>query len=224
MEDQQNNQNLPIYTPPAQNAPTSSSSIPQQETKVETFPQEPPPEQPIQNQSQPPANPAGSFPVHETPPPPPPPPSAPLNSFGPLEPENKGFPLKIALISLLITIIAGAGVFLFVQNKKTLTEKQKPSSSYCQTVKVYDSKWGILSTDQLSQLKTGDKVILAVKGQTSSGSFDKARFSINGQISAETAKRKADTGEFYMEYAIPEQVANFQIEGEIHHNSFGWIK
>lgn len=96
-------------------------------------------------------------------------------------------------------------------------------SASCNTVIAYDKDWKQLNNQQLSQLKPGDVVRFSVGGITSSGSFDKARFTINGVQRPETTKLRPNTSEFYDEYTIPSDVTSFEVKAQIHHNQLGWI-
>jgi hypothetical protein len=81
----------------------------------------------------------------------------------------------------------------------------------------------LLTQEQLNNLKSGNKVRFAVSGSASEGTFDKARFTVNGiQRSSVTAK-KPGTEEYFDEYEIPEGVANFNIDAQVHHSSLGWF-
>jgi hypothetical protein len=96
-------------------------------------------------------------------------------------------------------------------------------SAECGTVIAYDDNWATLSAAQLKSLKAGDTVRFAVSGTASSGFFDKARFTINGQQQPETNSKKPGTEEFYMEYEIPEGLINFNVNAQVHHSSLGWF-
>ena len=96
-------------------------------------------------------------------------------------------------------------------------------SAKCLNVKVYDASWNALSSDDLKNLSPGDTVRFAVAGEATSGSFDKARFSLNNSSLGETSNKKPGTQEFYVEYEIPENITNFSVKGEVHHSELGWI-
>src|SRR3972149_6211544 len=96
-------------------------------------------------------------------------------------------------------------------------------SARCLNVKAYDANWNVLSSDDLKNLSPGNTVRFAVAGEATSGSFDKARFSLNNSSLGETSNKKPGTQEFYVEYEIPENVTDFQVKGEVHHSELGWI-
>lgn len=81
----------------------------------------------------------------------------------------------------------------------------------CQNIKLY--KGGTQVTD-LSTLRAGDDVVLAVKGNMSPA---KAHFRVNGSSWTETTTQNAG-GEFTWSYTIPEGVTDFVIEGEVFTN------
>lgn len=92
----------------------------------------------------------------------------------------------------------------------------------CLNIRAFDTNWTELTTAQLSQLKAGDKVRFAVGGTASGGSFDKAKFKINGVERAEVTGKKPDSQEFFDEYTLPAGVTTFTINAQIHHSSLGW--
>lgn len=92
--------------------------------------------------------------------------------------------------------------------------------AFCSIVRVYNSSWEVLEQSQLSNLKPGDQIYLAVLGEGEG--IDKARFRINSGNWIETEEKRPNTGEFYIAFTIPEGVADFNIEAEIHHPDQGW--
>lgn len=94
-------------------------------------------------------------------------------------------------------------------------------SAKCNEVKAYDLEGNIMTPGQLSKLDPGDEVIFAVSGQASSGTFSKARFTVNNVLLGETDAE--NSGEFYLEYTIPQSVTTFTVKGEVFHSSLGWI-
>ena len=92
----------------------------------------------------------------------------------------------------------------------------------CLNIRAFDTNWTELTTAQLPQLKAGDKVRFAVGGTASGGSFDKAKFKINGVERAEVTGKRPDSQEFFDEYTIPAGVTTFTINAQIHHASLGW--
>ena len=91
----------------------------------------------------------------------------------------------------------------------------------CYNVKAFDTEWNSITT--LSSLVAGDVVRFTVSGNTNSGSFSKARFTINGTLRSEVSAKRPGTEEFYDEYTIPEGVTTFTINAEIYHSSLGWF-
>lgn len=104
-------------------------------------------------------------------------------------------------------------------------EEPPPSgtSASCGEVKAYDTAWNLLSQAQLSALDSGSKVRFAVSGTASSGSFDKAKFIVNGTDLGETSLKKPSTEEFYSEYTIPTNVTSFTVGAQVHHSELGWF-
>lgn len=96
-------------------------------------------------------------------------------------------------------------------------------SAVCNEVKIYDIDWNLLTSSELSDLNTGDVIKFAVSGTTNDGSFDKARFSINGAGPLETSTKRTGTEEYYIEYTIPSGVVDFGVSVQVHHSSLDWI-
>ena len=92
----------------------------------------------------------------------------------------------------------------------------------CLNIRAFDTNWTELTIAQLAQLKAGDKVRFAVGGTASGGSFDKAKFKINGVERPEVTGKRPDSQEYFDEYTLPEGVTTFTINAQIHHSSLGW--
>jgi hypothetical protein len=89
-------------------------------------------------------------------------------------------------------------------------------TAQCSAVAAYDTNWAPLTVAQLSALKPGDKVRFTVTGTTSSGSFDQARFTINGALQAAVTGKRPNSADFFEEYTIPAGVTNFTVTAQIH--------
>lgn len=96
-------------------------------------------------------------------------------------------------------------------------------SAQCQAIKVYDTSWTQLTTAQLSALTVGTTIRLAVSGTATTGTIDKAQFTVNGVALPETTTKKPSSNEFYSEYVIPTTVTSFTITAKIHHSTLGWF-
>ena len=107
---------------------------------------------------------------------------------------------------------------------KTPTPPPPPGgpTAQCLNIKAYDTNWTELTSAQLAQIKVGDTVRFTVAGQASSGSFDKARFKINGVQRPEVTGKRPATEEYFDEYTIPEGITTFTINAQIHHATLGW--
>jgi hypothetical protein len=90
-------------------------------------------------------------------------------------------------------------------------------TAQCSATKAYDTSFNLLTSTQLAALQPGDHVRFAVTGTTSSGTFDKARFTINGVLRPDVITKVPATGEFYDEYVIPTGVTAFNVTSQIHH-------
>jgi len=96
-------------------------------------------------------------------------------------------------------------------------------SAACQDVKAYSTNnWTLLTPAVLSTLKAGDSVNFCVTGSASSGSFNKARFTINGSLLPETTTVRPGGTDFCQLYVIPAGATNFVVMAQINHITLGW--
>jgi len=94
-------------------------------------------------------------------------------------------------------------------------------SVQCLNIQAFNTNWERIN--DLSILKSGDKVRFTVTGNASSGTISKARFTINGTQRAEVTAKRPGTNEFYDEYTIPEGVTTFNIDAQLYHSIIGWF-
>lgn len=96
-------------------------------------------------------------------------------------------------------------------------------TAQCLNVKAFDETWEPLSQVDLSALDAKDVVRFTIAGLTSKGSFDSARFTINGELMDEVSTKRPGTDEFYYEYEVPANVTDFVVTAELNHSELGWI-
>ncbi len=96
-------------------------------------------------------------------------------------------------------------------------------SAVCSALKAYTSGWTQLSGSQLSVLKPGNNINFCVNGTTNSGSFDKAKFTINGSQQSETTTKRPGTNDYCQSYTIPDGATTFTVTAQIHHATLGWV-
>jgi hypothetical protein len=96
-------------------------------------------------------------------------------------------------------------------------------SAECSNVKAYNTSWNLLTQAQLNDLDSGTTIRFTVSGTANSGSFDKARFSVNSASLGETTLKKPSSEEFYIEYTIPADTDSFDVSAQIHHSELGWF-
>ncbi|KKQ26094.1 MAG: hypothetical protein US62_C0019G0021 [Candidatus Woesebacteria bacterium GW2011_GWA1_37_8] len=145
----------------------------------------------------------------------------------PHAPQKYGGRKVLATIFGVLLIVGGvaAGVLL-VQRQQNISERAQTNVQYdaqCSEVIVYDQDWNRLSLADLNGITSGSVVRFAVVGASSSGNFDKARFTINGTKTPEVTDKKPGTEEFYYQYILPEGVRSYTVKAEIHHTIWGWI-
>lgn len=96
-------------------------------------------------------------------------------------------------------------------------------SAQCLNVKVWKGTQ-LLTSEQIRALKAGEKIGFSVSGTATSGTFDKARFTVNGVLRPEVTTVWPGTTEFYdPDYTIPAGTLNFTVKGELHHSTLGWF-
>ncbi len=99
-----------------------------------------------------------------------------------------------------------------------------PAAPYCASIKTYNSGWVLIPSENLPSLTSGTTIYFCVKGTAPSGSFDKARFTINGtQLTATTLQRPDHADQFCQSYTIPSGTTTFTVTGQIHHTTLGWF-
>lgn len=104
----------------------------------------------------------------------------------------------------------------------TTTPSSSPAAPYCAAISTYDADWNIITVAERSSLVAGDSGYLCVTGSSTSETFDKARFTINGELQAETTTKRPGSSDICQYYTIPSGITTFTIHGEIHSAS-GWF-
>lgn len=95
-------------------------------------------------------------------------------------------------------------------------------SAQCLNIKMFDNEWASLSVTDLATKRAGDIIRFTVAGSATSGTFSKARFTINGTIGPEVTQKRPGTEEYYYEFTIPSGVTTFTVKGEVYHSALGW--
>lgn len=94
---------------------------------------------------------------------------------------------------------------------------------FCAAISTYDSNWNLLSSTDRSSLKTGDVINLCVTGSAATGTFDMARFIINGVQQTDTTATRPNSTDFCQSYTLPGGTTTFTISAQIHHSTDGWF-
>lgn len=104
------------------------------------------------------------------------------------------------------------------------TESFLPSEvAQCINIKAFDENWDPLTPEDLATFEPGDTVRFSVAGETNIGSFEAARFTINDELREPVTTLRPGTSEFYDEFEIPEDVAQFSVTVELLHSEAGWF-
>ncbi len=148
----------------------------------------------------------------------------PTNSGGP---SSKNVLTSIVGVVLLVGAVS-VGVYLSGNQqlfKQEASESQNTGLE-CSDVIAYDTNWNLLSHNDLTKVKTGDKTRFSVHGINSvpaTGTFEAAKFVINGVSSPEITDKRPGTEQFYYEYIVPADVNDFEIAAQIKHSERGWF-
>lgn len=98
-------------------------------------------------------------------------------------------------------------------------------AAYCQNILAYDTNWTRLTNQQLATTVAGDQLYYCVSGYANTGTFDKARFTINGVLYPDTTLlRPGSTADYCYQYKVPANVYSFNVQGEVHNTVLGWFK
>lgn len=97
-----------------------------------------------------------------------------------------------------------------------------PITAQCQNVQAYSETFTLLTQAQLAALRPTDEVNFCVAGVATGGSFDRARFTINGVLQPETTTVRPSSTDFCQLYTIPAGTTTFNVTAEIHHVTLGW--
>jgi hypothetical protein len=97
-----------------------------------------------------------------------------------------------------------------------------PIAPYCASVKAYSSTWTLLTSTQLSALTAESVVNFCVSG-SSTGTFDKAKFTIKGVELAETTTHRPDSTDFCQSYTLLSTDTTVNVSAQIHDSVLGWF-
>ena len=107
-------------------------------------------------------------------------------------------------------------------NACTTTPTDESAIASCSNIKAYTESWVLIPQSNLSGLSVGDKINLCVTGTSTGGSFDMARFKVNGVTLPDTTTKRPGSSDYCYLYTIPTGTTTFNIVGQIHHTSLGW--
>lgn len=97
------------------------------------------------------------------------------------------------------------------------------ATAQCQNIKGYSgANWVLLTPETISMIRPGDNLNFCATGTASSGSFDKARFTINNVQQTETTTKRPNSNDFCQSYIVPAGTTSFKITAELHHLTLGW--
>ena len=93
----------------------------------------------------------------------------------------------------------------------------------CLNIKIFSEDWVVLTAEELALLSVGDVIRLTVGGTTTNGSFEAARFTVNGVLREAVTELRPGTEEFFDEYTIPVGATKFAVGAELMHSQASWF-
>ncbi len=105
----------------------------------------------------------------------------------------------------------------------TPTPTATPTAPYCAVINTYSEDWTLLSTTDRASLTAGTAINFCVAGAAPSGTFDMARFTINGNLQPDTTALRPESTDICQSFTIPENTETFTVSAQIHHSTLGWF-
>ena len=103
------------------------------------------------------------------------------------------------------------------------TQSTPPTQSQCQTIKIYDTDWNLLSAEDINNLSPRDTIYLTAEGTTTNGQITQAKFTVNDTERSPVSTKKPGSNEFFDEYVIPSGTTQFNVTVKLYHSEFGWF-
>lgn len=131
----------------------------------------------------------------------------------------------IATILGILLLVGGVGAGLILTQQQQLFQQKASTgvaTASCGNAKTYSANWTLLTDPQLASLAPNTVVNFCATGSTSTGSFDKAQFTINGIQQPETTTKRPGSNDFCQSYTIKVSDTTMNVTAKIHHTTFGW--
>lgn len=100
------------------------------------------------------------------------------------------------------------------------------AGAVCTPISAYSSTWTALSQSQLDALTPGSSINVCVNGSGTGafGTFDMARFTVNGTALPDTTTHRPSSSDYCSSYTIPSDgTTSFNVTAQIHSTTLGWI-
>lgn len=110
-----------------------------------------------------------------------------------------------------------------ITNNPTNPPTSSPAAPYCAVITTYDADWNLIEASSRSTLTAGTDINFCVSGTAPSGTFDKAKFTINGTVQDETTTKRPSSSDYCQSYTIPDDITSFTVSAQIHHSTLGWF-
>src|SRR3989344_2608644 len=99
------------------------------------------------------------------------------------------------------------------------TQSTPPTQSQCQTIKIYDTDWNLLSAEDINNLSPRDTIYLTAEGTTTNGQITQAKFTVNDTERSPVSTKKPGSNEFFDEYVIPSGTSQLNVTVKITNNT-----
>lgn len=114
------------------------------------------------------------------------------------------------------------GVKTTTTNSVTPTPTPGPTA-VCSNITAYSSTWAVLTTAQLSALIPGTMVNFCAAMSATGGTFDGAKFTINGTVEAETTTKRPGSNDYCQSYTILSTDTTLKVSTQVHNTVLGWF-
>lgn len=98
-----------------------------------------------------------------------------------------------------------------------------PITAQCVSTRIYSPNWTQITNQEYSDIPAKSSVYFCVAGSSTGGSFDMARFTINGVLFANTTTMRPSSSDYCQLFTIPAGTYTTTVQGEVHHNTLGWL-
>lgn len=103
------------------------------------------------------------------------------------------------------------------------TPTPAPITAKCVSTTIYSPNWTPILSNEYTSLPDNSQVYFCSAGSSSGGSFDMARFTINGVLFPNTTLMRPGSSDYCQLFTIPAGLYTTTVQGEMHHTTLGWL-